>query len=193
MMNRVWTCVLIGSVICGLVCGNVQEMGDALLTAGDDAVKLMLTLLASMTLWSGLMEILSETGDVRRLGRQIRRWAGWLFGDVRDEACWDAMSMNLSANLLGLGNAATPAGVRAAQLLAGQGQAGMTALAAFLALNNAGLQLLPTTVITLRRAAGSIDPAGIWGLSLTAAGVSAAVSMVSLLVFRRAGAGGRGR
>lgn len=185
MLNHVWSGMLIASIAVGLGTGNVTEMADMLMTSGEEAIGLMLTLMAAMTLWSGLMEILSEAGDIRRIGRLLRKLTTPVFGGLRDEACWDAMSMNLAANLLGVGNAATPAGIRAAQLLSGQGEAGLRALAALLALNNAGLQLAPTTVITLRQAAGSSDPAGIWGVSLAAALAAATVSLAVLSLLNR--------
>ena len=92
--------------------------------------------------------------------------------------------MNLAANLLGLGNAATPAGILAAQRLAQHGEKGMRALAMLLVLNNAGLTLLPTTVISLRQAAGSADPASTWLPSMAAGAASAAVGVAVLLVLQ---------
>ena len=180
MLNHVWSSVLLASFVFGMATGKGREMAAALTSSGEDAIGLTLTLLAAMTLWSGLMEILCEAGDVRRLGKLFRKVTAPAFGGLKDEACWEAMSMNLSANLLGVGNAATPAGVRAAQLLSAQGETGLRALGALLALNNAGIQLMPTTVITMRQAAGSADPAGIWGVSLAAATAAAVVSMLVL-------------
>lgn len=180
MLNQVWSGVLLAAVVFGMTTGKGSEMAAALTSSGEDAIGLTLTLLAAMTLWSGLMEILCEAGDVRRLGKLFRKVTAPAFGGLKDEACWEAMSMNLAANLLGVGNAATPAGVRAAQLLSAQGETGLRALAALLALNNAGIQLMPTTVITMRQAAGSADPAGIWGVSLAAATAAAVVSMLVL-------------
>lgn len=161
-MNRVWTCMLLTSLLYAVFTGRGGEAASALLTSGDDAVRLLLTLLATMTLWSGLMGILEASGDVQRLGRVFRKLAKPLFPGLSDEGCWSAMCMNLSANLLGLGNAATPAGIDAAKRMQEQGETGLRALAMLLVIDNASLQLMPTTVITLRQAAGSADPAGIW-------------------------------
>lgn len=175
------------SCVCALMTNQVAETTKMLLSSGDKAVQLLLTLLGSMTLWNGLLEILNTTGDVARFARVIRRILQPLFPGVKDEKCWAAMGLNLSANLLGLGNAATPAGVRAAKLLAQQGEAGLRALAMLLALNNAGFQLLPTTVISLRSAAGAANPSDIW---LPTLAVSAGASLCACLLMKLVNRGG---
>ncbi len=111
----------------------------------------MLTLLGTMTLWSGLMEVLLRTGDVAKLGLLIRKLFGRHSRALPDADCWEAVGMNLAANVLGLGNAATPPGVSAAKQLAAHGEPGLRVLALLLVLNNSGLQVLPTTVLTLRQ------------------------------------------
>lgn len=169
-----------------LATNQATETANILLSSGERGVRLYLTLLGSMTLWSGLMEILNATGDVARLGRGIRRIISPLFPGLKDEACWSAIGLNLSANVLGLGNAATPAGVCAAKLLVQQGESGLRALAMLLALNNAGFQLLPTTVISLRSAAGAAEPSDIWLPTLAAsAGASLCACLLMMLVNRR--------
>ncbi|MGN0747960.1 MAG: hypothetical protein ACI4ML_14935 [Aristaeellaceae bacterium] len=133
------------------------------------------------------MELLSASGDVARLGHLLARAARDVYPGVEDEEGWAAVGMNVAANLLGLGNAATPAGIRAAQLLSAQGEEGVRALAMLLALNNSSLQLIPATVMTLRAAAGAADPADIWLptmlSSLAATGVAAGLML--LLSLRR--------
>lgn len=171
-MAKIWTVLMIASVAFALATGSAGDASEALLSSGTQAVSLLMTLLATMTLWSGLMEILCETGDVGRLGRVFRRLLKPLFPGLTDDAAWNAMSMNLSANLLGLGNAATPAGIEAARRLASLGETGMRALSMLLVLDNASMQLIPTTVITLRQAAGAYDPADIWGMTLVISGAS---------------------
>lgn len=179
-VNKIWPAAIGLSLLAAMLTGRSGSASQALLESGNAAVTLTITLLGTMTLWSGLMEILTETGDVRRIGLMLRRLLRPLFPGLDDDACWEAMSLNLSANVLGLGNAATPAGIRAAQLLAAHGQPGLRALAMLLALNNSSLQLMPTTVIALRAAAGSAHPAGIWPaclVSSAAATVTAALLM----------------
>ncbi len=186
-MDLIWKVLMISSIFLALVSGRGSQAASALLTSGDEAVRLLLTLLAAMTLWSGLMQILTDTGDVSRLGRLFRRVARPLFPGLEDDGCWEAISMNLAANLLGLGNAATPAGIEAAKRLAAHGECGLRALAMLLALDNASLQLLPTTVITLRQAAGAYDPADVWGMTLVVSGASTVVAAVLMSVMNRHG------
>lgn len=175
-MGSVWIVLLLASIGTAALSGTAGQTAAALLQSGEEAVTLLLTLLATMPLWSGLMEVLRAAGDVKRMGRLFRRVVSPLFPGLADEACWDAISMNLSANLLGLGNAATPAGIDAARRLSQQGETGIRALAMLLALDNASLQLLPTTVITLRQAAGAYDPADVWGMTILISGISTTVA-----------------
>lgn len=145
-------------------------------------MQLMLELMGAMTLWSGLMEQLAEAGDLARLGRGMRRIARKVFPGVEDEEAWSAVGMNVAANLFGLGNAATPAGIRAAELLSRQGEQGARALAMLLALNNSGLSLMPTTVIAMRSAAGAANPADIWLPTLISSGAATVTAIVLMLL-----------
>lgn len=186
-MSQAWIALMLGATGFALLTGHAGETAEALLSSGEQAVRLLLTLLAGMTLWSGLMEILCASGDVARLGRVFRRMLRPLFPGVTDDAAWDAISLNLSANLLGLGNAATPAGIEAAKRLSALGQPGLEALSMLLALDNAGLQLIPTTVITLRQSAGAAFPTDIWGMTLLVSGGATAATILLMLLAREGG------
>ena len=184
-MNRIWVGMILASIIVSMMNGTTGKTAQALLSSGSQAVTLWMTLLAAMTLWSGLIEILCATGDVTRLGKLFRRVLKPLFSGLDDDKAWDAISMNLSANLLGLGNAATPAGIEAAQRLAALGKRGLSALAMLLVLDNASMQLMPTTVITLRQAAGAHNPADIWGMTLFVSGITMLVAMMTMMLLTR--------
>ena len=189
-MGRIYKYLLLAGALLAMVSGRAGAAASAVMASGEQAVKLLMTLLATMTLWSGLMEILADTGDAARLGRLFRRVLRPLFPGLEDDAAWDAMSMNLSANLLGLGNAATPAGIEASKRLAALGETGLRALGMLLVLDNASLQLLPTTVISLRQAAGAADPADVWGMTLVISGAASlmAVALMCLLQRRKGAA-----
>lgn len=186
-MGRIWMVLMLASAALAVMGGRGGAAASAMLSSGEQAVELLLTLLATMTMWSGLMEILAQAGDVNRLGRAFRRVMRPLFPGLKDDKAWDAISMNLSANLLGLGNAATPAGIEAARLLAEKGETGLRALAMLLVLDNTSLQMLPTTVITLRQSAGAANPADVWGMTLLISGIgmAAAVMLMKLVQNRR--------
>ena len=187
-MGRIWTALMMVSTVLAIAGGHAGDAAGALLDSGNQAVKLLLTLLASMTLWSGLLEILSASGDAARLGKLFRRVLKPFFPALEDEEAWNAMSLNLSANLLGLGNAATPAGIRAARRLASLGKNGLQALAMLLVLDNTSLQLIPTTVMTLRQAAGAADPGDVWGMTLLVSGASMVTAALLMKIVQ-----GRGR
>lgn len=187
-MGRIFCTLVLASVGLALAGNHTDAAGQALLGAGTEAIRLAMTLGGAMILWCGLMEILRRAGDVARLGRLMRRVLRPLFPGLEDDAAWDAMSLNLAANMLGLGNAATPAGVEAARRLTepAMGAPGLRALAMLLALNNSSLQWLPTTVIALRSAAGAARPADIWGPTLISSGAAtAAAAMMMALAQRR--------
>lgn len=182
-MSKIWVVLAIFSIAFSVFGGGASAATDSMLRAGEGAVSLCLKLTGAMTLWSGLMQIMQETGDATRLGRLIRRLLRPLFPPGLSEESWSAISLNVASNLLGLGNAATPAGIKAAGLLAAQGEAGRRALAMLLALNNSSLELLPTTVMTLRASFGSTDPSACWMPTLisSCAATLTAVVLMSLL------------
>ena len=184
-MKYAFSLLVIASLACGIISGDVEVMSAAVANAGERAVSLALILCGTMMLWCGLTQILRETGDDVRLSRILRRVLAPLFPGLKDEAAWNAVALNLSANMLGLGNAATPYGVEAARLLTNpaNGIAGLRALAMLLVLNNSGLQLIPATIIALRASAGSAAPASFWGAELIAsfAATVAAVLMLTAL------------
>ncbi|MBP3637080.1 MAG: spore maturation protein A [Clostridia bacterium] len=186
-MKIVWCSLILAACAAAMLTGKAAEATGAILQCGQDAVGLLAVLLGSMTVWNGLMEILVQTGDMERFGWLLRRRLRFLFPGIRDEKCWSAMGLNMAANVLGLGNAATPAGIQAAQLLEKQGQAGVRALAMLLALNNSSLQVMPTTVITLRSAAGAANPADIWPVTLISSGVATVAAAGMMWLVNRGG------
>ena len=182
-MGRVFFILTTLSLILALLTNRAPSAASALLNSAESSVSLMLTLLGTMTLWSGLMEVLLRTGDVAKLGLLIRKLFGKHSRALPDTDCWEAVGMNLAANVLGLGNAATPPGVSAAKQLAAHGEPGLRVLALLLVLNNSGLQVLPTTVLTLRQAAGAQHPADIWGAMLISSAAATAAGVILLGVY----------
>ena len=190
-MNAIWPGMLAAAILFAVATGNVDAAASALMDSGSKAVSLTMVLMATMALWSGIMEILHASGDIRRIGKIFRRAAAPLYKGLTDQDSWDALSMNMAANLFGLGNAATPAGIKASAKLAKQGAVGERSLAMMLVVNNAGFQLIPSTVIMLRRAADSSAPADIWLPTLAASAASLLVATTLLYLLQRGESRGR--
>lgn len=172
-LGLIWTGLAATSVIFSLLNGTSAETGRAAVEGAQNAVSLALRLSGPILLWAGLGEVLSRSGASSALARLLRRPLGFLFpASRRDRALREALCCNVSANLLGLGNAATPSGIRAAErlrLLAGSDTAS-DELCRLVVLNTASIQLVPTTLCALRSASGStaafeILPA-VWAASL---------------------------
>lgn len=166
--------------------GTGPALTAAALEGAEAAVKLCLGTGGVLCLWSGVLEVLRRSGGLRLLGRLLRPLLTRIFPSARrDPALLEDISANFSANLLGLGNAATPPGISAAKRLAARGAPGVAGaeLCRLVVLNSASIQLLPTTVAALMAAAGSADPFAIlpavWITSLCS--VTAGLLMARLL------------
>lgn len=167
----------------------MEILSGSIVESAAGAVELALGLIGVMTLFLGLMKVAEEGGILKILARLIRPLMVRLFPDVPAEhPAMGAMVLNLSANAMGLGNAATPFGIRAMQELEklnpNPGTA-TDAMALFLAINTSSITLLPTGVIALRAAAGSTDPAGILPTTLFATFFSTIIAIISAKLYRR--------
>ena len=154
------------------VAAPMQALGAATITAAGDAVTLAIGLIGVMALFLGLMKVAEAGGLLRFVAALVRPMMQRLFPDVPPQhPAMGAMILNISANALGLGNAATPFGIRAMQQLQTLNplrETATNAMVLFLAINTASVTLLPTSVIALRATAGSADPAGILPTTLFA-------------------------
>ena len=167
----------------------MELLSRAMVDSAAGAVELAIGLVGVMTLFLGLMKVAEAGGLLRIIARLIRPLMVRLFPDVPAEhPAMGAMILNLSANVMGLGNAATPFGIRAMQELNKLNPAPGTAtdaMALFLAINTSSVTLLPTGVIALRAAAGSADPAAIFPTTLFATACSTVVAVVSAKLLGR--------
>ncbi|MDX9786829.1 MAG: nucleoside recognition domain-containing protein [Desulfobacterales bacterium] len=176
-------------VAAGEAISPMAALTSAMVESAAGAVDLAIGLVGVMTLFLGLMKIAEAGGMLTILARLIRPLMVRLFPDVPpDHPAMGAMILNMSANALGLGNAATPFGIRAMQELDSlnphKGTA-TNAMALFLAINTSSVTLLPTGVIALRAAAGSSDPAGILPTTLFATMCSTAIAILATILYRR--------
>ena len=172
-MSVLWVGMALFAAVYGALTGRTAAVNAAAAEGAAAAVKLALTMLGALMFWSGLTEALSRSGAMAALSRRLRGVLGMLFPTSRtDEALAEDLCCNVSANLLGLGNAATPAGVRAAVRLRAHagGDRASDELCRLVVMNTASLQLLPVTVAALRASLGSATPydilAAVWVTSL---------------------------
>ncbi len=165
VMNQIWLCLIVASVISAALNGNVSNLTSSSFQWAKKGVELAIALVGAMTLWLGLVKIAEEGGMMTLIARAIRPVMKRLFPDVPPEdPAMSAMLMNMSANALGLGNAATPLGIKAMMALdkinPTPGVA-TNAMCLFLAINTSNVTLLPLGVIAVRAAAGATDPAAV--------------------------------
>lgn len=170
LLDRIWTGMIAASLLFGMLTGKGKEVLPALLAGSADAVTVSLKLASGYLFFCGLMNIVNNLKTMKNIERLLKPVLKILVGPIADSKTREAVSMNLSANLLGLGNAATPYGIEAARQLAAQGN--RHALYMLLIINATSIQLLPTTVLTLRIAAGSAQPNAIIMPTLLATAVS---------------------
>lgn len=189
-MNYIWSGLLATGFIIGIINGRLEEVTQAALTSAGRAVELSIGLLGIICLWSGLMKIMDKAGMVGGIAKLARPALKLFFPGISgNNNAMGAIVMNLAANFMGLGNAATPLGIKAMEELQAVNDRRDTAsdaMCMFLVLNTTAIQLIPTTVIAIRSDAGSAAPAEItsciWiaSLSATIAGVLLAKVLAQL-------------
>jgi spore maturation protein A len=167
----------------------LKKVTNAAFEVAGVAVQIAIGLIGIMALWLGVMKVAEKAGLIANLAHVVRPITSRLFPDIpADHPAIGSMIMNISANILGLGNAATPFGVKAMQELESlnphKGVAS-DAQALFCALNTASLQLVPASVIALRAAAGSRAPAEIIGATLLASACGAVVAVIAAKLLAR--------
>ena len=188
-MAWVWSGMVVLSLLFGLAGGRLDQVAAAALEGADSAIELSLSMAGILCLWSGVMEILNVCGLSAGLARLFRPLLRRLMPQAaKDEETLAAVSANVSANLLGLGNAATPLGIQAARRMA-QGCGGVASdeLCRLVVLNTASIQLLPTTIASLRAAAGCATPFDILPAVWLASALSVAVGLSVSWLLSRAG------
>ena len=190
MLDVIWAGLILLSCVWGLLEGRLGEVSAAALEGVQSAFTLCLGLCAGVCLWSGLLRLLERGGVTGLLSRLLRPLLRRLYPrGSRDPETLAALTENLSANLLGLGNAATPAGIRAARGLRqqeGEGRPGKE-LCRLLVLNSASVQLIPITVCALRASAGSAGPFDILPAVWLTSGLSLAAGLLVLCLLERLG------
>jgi spore maturation protein A len=189
MLNIIWLILVLGGIVVAACNGRIDLVTETLFGAANDGVKVALELIGLMALWMGMLEVARQAGLVRLLARLVRPLTTILFPDVpSSHPAMGAIIMNISANILGLGNAATPFGLKAMQELQKLNpwpDTASDAMCTFLALNTSCVVLIPATIIGVRVAAGSADAAEVIAPTIFATGISMLVVMIVDCAWRR--------
>ena len=168
-MNYLWGGMLLTGIVYGVLTGNVKDITDAVLASSREAVTLCFTMFGIVAFWSGLMEVAVDAGIMKGMTKLLKPVMIFLFPNIpKDHPALTSISANFVANILGLGWAATPAGLRAMSELAHleEERGKLTDVASdemctFLVINISSLQLIPVNIIAYRSQYGSVNPAGI--------------------------------
>lgn len=182
-MSGIWTGMVLLSLLCGLATGRGPAVAAAAMEGASAGVELCLSMAGALCLWMGVMEVLRRAGAIRWLSRFLRPALGRLYPDfARDSGVMESISANVSTNLLGLGNAATPLGLDAARRMSRRSPGvASDALCMLVVCNTASIQLIPTTVAAVRAGAGSAAPFDI----LPAVWLASAVSVTAGILAAR--------
>lgn len=199
MLNYIWAFMILAGVIYGAITGRMEDITNAALDSAGDAVSLCITMIGVMALWVGLMEIAQKSGLIAKLTRGIQPFISFLFPRIpKEHPAREYISTNLIANVLGLGWACTPAGLKAMEALAqlerergnsayladngnlgdNKGRVASNEMCTFLILNISSLQLIPVNMIAYRQQYGSVNPAGIIAPAIVATFVSTLTAIV---------------
>lgn len=162
MMNYIWAVLIVFSVIASFVLGTSTELSSGIITSGNTAVDLCITLLGTFCLWNGLMDIAEKSGLTKVFSKIMSPIICKLFrGMKKDDPALQPICLNITSNLLGLSNAATPIGIEAMKRLADNNK-GKTSpnnnMVLFVVMNSAALRLIPSTVAAIRANNGSENP-----------------------------------
>lgn len=187
MLNNFWPLCIIISIGFAIITGNVEQINNSVFESAETAVNLSITLLGTMTLWSGIMEIAINTSIISKIEKILKPIMRLLFPKMKNsEKEYKEICMNIIANLLGLGNAATPLGLKAMQTMQekNEDKSKLTdEMVMLIVLNTASLQIIPTTVIAIRSSLGSSNPTKIIVPVWIATICAAVTAIVTIKIF----------
>lgn len=200
-MTYLWSGMIIIGIIYGALNGNLKAVTEAAVSSGKDAVTLCISMAGMVAMWSGLMKIAEMAGMVEKLSGKLRSVMRFLFPDLDpDSEVCKYISLNFLSNILGLGWAATPAGLKAMESLAeledrrikgnkSEQRAGIASkeMCTFLIINISSLQLIPVNMIAYREQYGSANPAAVVGPGMVATAVSTVTAVIFCRIMNRRG------
>lgn len=191
-MNYIWSAMIIVSVVSAVITGKVDETVNAVFEGASTAVTTLISFAGVMCFWTGIMKIAEKSGVSAFIMKLISPFVNFLFSGAGQKAK-GYISMNMTANILGMGNAATPMGMLAAEELDRENPSPLVPsknMCMLVVLNTTSFQLLPATIISLRAASGSADPMSVIMPIWLASAAAAAVGIISVkLMYRLKGSG----
>ena len=165
MLNKIWPFFIIISFAYSIYTGKISNFNGAIFSSAEQTVNLCISFLGTLCLWNGIMNIAIKTSLIKKLTKILKPITNFIFPDLKDnKKISEEVSMNIVANILGLGNASTPLGLKAISSMQEKNQkkdALTNSMAMFILINTASLQIIPTTVIAIRSSLGSPEPAKI--------------------------------
>lgn len=189
MINYIWFGIIFIGTIFGITTGRIEEVSKAVVNSTSSTVEFMITFVGMMCLWCGVMKIAEKSGLTDKIAKVLTPIMKLIFKDaVKNDKALGAMVMNITSNMLGLSNAATPFGIKAMEELEKDNKNKGVAtndMALFLVLNTAAIQLIPTSVISIRAACGSANPAIIIGPAIVATGSAAIMGVIYCKILQR--------
>lgn len=188
MLNIFWPSCIVISIIIAIITGNLNNINNSVFESTKSAIELTMTLIGTMCLWSGIMEIAVNTSLIEKIKKVLKPIMRFLFSEINPkDKEYQEICMNIISNLLGLGNAATPLGLKAMKTMQekNENKDKLTdSMVMLIVLNTASLQIIPTTVIAIRTSLGSSDPSKIivpvWIATMSAA--VAAITATKLFI-----------
>ena len=188
LMGIIWTGMILVSILYSCAVGTAAAVGDAAIKGAEEAVRLCLNIGGIMCLWCAVMELMRECKIAEALAGALKPILRLLFPEgAKHESILEPLSANVGANLLGLGNAATPMGIQAAKGMADLGKKGEATneLCRLVVLNTASIQLLPTTVAAIRAAEGAVMPFDILPAVWISSAISVTVGLAAAYLMQR--------
>lgn len=183
MLNYIWGFMIIIGIVTAVLTGNIKEVTDAVISGGKDAVTLSITMLGVVATWTGIMKIAEKGGMIKQLSRKMRPLLRFLFPDIPDNhPAVQYISTNFAANFLGLGWAATPAGLAAMKELNKLNKDKSTAsksMCMFMIINMSSIQLISVNILAYRAQYNSADPSEIIFACLIATTVSTLAGVIA--------------
>lgn len=188
-MNLIWLVIIALSIVYGILTGRGAELSNVILDVPRDAFNLLITMITAACFWSGMMKVMESVGIVDFIAKKIRPLFRLIMPNLKDEQALNYVSMNIAANIFGLGYAATPSGLKAVkrmqELNNGDKTEATDEMVTFLVLNTAGVTLIPTSVMAIRASLGSNNPADMLIYPIIATLLSCVSGLIADVIFRR--------